>query len=165
MIVLRTAAEGSAIALEPIPKAAANTLGQALAAIDPWARYPIGSEVLTAYLGCKEGSAPRYLIRVDRTVAGAIGIRENWMRGPYLQFLGLLPQYQRDGIGRLVLAWFEGTARERGDGNLWVAASDFNTAAVRFYERHGFVRAALLDDLISDGKCEVLLRKKLGGKK
>jgi diamine N-acetyltransferase len=161
MIVLRPATEGSRVVLEPIAKATAATLGAGFAAIDPWARYPYQPALLAAYLAGREAGAPRYVVRVDGAVAGAIGYRDNWLRGPYLQFLGFLSPYQRQGIGRIALAWFEGTARARGDGNLWVAASAFNTAAIRFYEAHGFVRTAELEGLVRSGISEILLRKRL----
>ena len=68
-------------------------------------------------------------------LAGAIGVRRNWLRGPYLQFLGILPAFQRRGIGSVALDWFEGEARAAQAQNLWVAASDFNARALAFYER------------------------------
>ena len=39
--------------------------------------------------------------------------------------------------------------------------SGFNDRARAFYERHGFAPAATLDDLVRDGSCELLLRKRL----
>jgi ribosomal protein S18 acetylase RimI-like enzyme len=161
MIVLQPKDAGRLVALDTMTGAAAHLLSVELAAIDPWARYPYPASGLEAYLKGNEAGAPRYVIRADGAIAGALGIRENWLRGPYLQFLGILPEFQNHGLGRLALAWFEGSARARSERNLFVAASDFNSAAIRFYERHGFVRAALLDGLVRDDKCEILLRKRL----
>ena len=87
------------------------------------------------------------------------------LRGPYLQFLGVLPTFQRLGLGRAMLTWFEKEARARGERNLWVATSDFNQNALRFYEHQGFEHAAVLDDLVRDGISEILLRKRLCDKK
>src|SRR4029078_5233315 len=87
---------------------------------------------------------------VDDELAGAIGVRRSWLRGPYLQFLGILPVFQRRGIGRVALDWFEGEARAAQAQNLWVAASDFNTRALAFYERSGFRRVAKLADFVFD---------------
>ena len=55
----------------------------------------------------------------------------------------------------------EDSARAEKARNVWVAASDFNAGAIRLYERHGFARVAVIDSLVSDGRDEVLLRKKL----
>jgi GNAT superfamily N-acetyltransferase len=153
--------DGPTITLAPMTADAAQHLGEAFAAIDPWASYPYPASGIIRYFAASEPGAPRYIIMRDGAMAGAIGIRENWMRGPYLQFLGVLPPYQRHGVGQMALAWFEGTARARRERNLWVAASDFNAGAIRFYERHGFIRAALLDGLVDDDKTEILLRKRL----
>lgn len=165
MIVLQNKPELPVIMLDAMSADVARPLGAAFAGMDPWARYPFSADALGAYLAGVESAAPRYVLRIDGVAAGAIGIRTAWLRGPYLQFLGILPDYQSRGAGQLVLAWFEGQARARGERNLWVAASDFNLAAIRFYERHGFQRAARLEGLVQDGETEILLRKKLCAQK
>jgi diamine N-acetyltransferase len=139
----------------------AAQLAPAFAEMDPWARLGFTAAALTHYFALPEPGAPRYAVRVGDAMAGAAGFRTAWMRGPYVQFLGLLEPYQGHSLGPLVLAWFEAQARARGERNLWVAASDFNTSAIGFYERHGFRRAAIFEDLIIDGYSEILLRKRL----
>jgi diamine N-acetyltransferase len=136
-------------------------LGSALSQIGPWAHYNYTPEALTEYLAGNEAEAPRFKIVVDGKLAGAIVYRRNWLRGPYLQFLGILPSFQSQGTGGLALAWFE---REAGAGqvqNLWVMATDFNVRAHAFYERHGFVRVATVDALVAEGASEILFRKRL----
>ena len=165
MMILRESSAAAQIALDTMTEDAARFLGNGFAAIDPWARYGFSADSLAAYLSKPEAGAPRYVIRIDGAIAGAIGMRDAWLRGPYLQFLGILPDFQAQGAGQLALAWFEGTARARGERNIWVAASEFNSTALKFYERHGFQRAARLDSLIDDGETEILLRKRLSIKK
>jgi ribosomal protein S18 acetylase RimI-like enzyme len=147
--------------LEPMTPVAAKILGPLLSGIDPWARYAYTGRVLTTFLASEEAGAPRFAIKVDRVIAGAVGVRNNWLRGPYLQFLGILPAYQSHGIGGSILDWFESEARDADAQNLWVVASEFNARAMSFYERHGFSRIATLTDLIVDGSSEILLRKRL----
>lgn len=160
MITLRTAGDGAPlVALADMTDDVARQLGPAFAAMEPWSVYPMSAEAMTAYFSADEPGAPRFAIRVGDKVAGAVGLRLNWMRGPYLQVLGVFPEWQGDGVGRLVLTWFELAARARGDRNLWVAVSDFNPGAARFYHRFGFAHVADLADLIRAGKTEVLLRK------
>jgi GNAT superfamily N-acetyltransferase len=149
--------------LEPMTRDAAQTLGPLLAGIDPWARYAYTGEALSAFLANQEVGAPRFAIKVERVIAGAVGVRNNWLRGPYLQFLGILPGYQSHGIGGSILDWLETEARNIGAQNLWVAASEFNTRALAFYERHGFRSVATLSDLVIEGSSEILLRKQLIG--
>jgi diamine N-acetyltransferase len=161
MIIRQSTPGEPGITLEPISGDAAAALATAFADIDPWRRYPYPAGQIETYLTTLEAGAPRFVIRLGTDIAGAVGIREMWLRGPYLQFLGVLPLYQRHGLGRVILAWFESTARRDDSRNLWVATSDFNTEAIRFYERFGFKRVVQLDDLVRDGKTEILLRKKL----
>jgi ribosomal protein S18 acetylase RimI-like enzyme len=136
-------------------------LGEAFAGIDPWATYAYPASALAKYFEAREPGAPRFLLTLGRDVAGAVGVRLGWLRGPYIQFLGLLPKFQRRGLGSMALAWVEHEARTAGERNLWVAASEINVDALRFYDRHGFAEVAKLDDLVYDGRTEILLRKRL----
>lgn len=163
MITLQSSSDGGKahIVLQPVTAELATEFGVAFAAIEPWSRYPFSPRALTAFLGSDEPDAVRYAVIADGRPAGAIVIRKRWLRGPYLQFLGVLPDVQRHGIGRIILAWFEACARDDAERNIWVAASDFNARALAFYDRHGFERAARLDGLVADGITEILLRKRL----
>ena len=146
--------------LVPFTPAVATELGASFAGMQPWASYPFPPDVLASYFIGSEPHAPRFVIEVGGVRAGAIGLRLELLKGPYLQFLGVLPAYQRIGLGSALLTWME---QEAGPAarNLWVCAADFNADAQRFYERHGFARVAVLDGLVQDGRDEVLLRKRL----
>jgi diamine N-acetyltransferase len=161
IVITHVTAGEPALTLSKITGSEAQELGARFAAIDPWARYPYPASALQSYFAADEPGAPRYGIRFGQALVGAIGIRFNWLHGPYIQFLGLLPREQARGIGGRVLKWLEWEARDHGARNLWVAASDFNADAIRFYEHHGFARIADLDGLVRDGKTEVLMRKRL----
>lgn len=150
-----------AVAFEPMTAEAAESLGIAFAQIDPWAHYAFAPATLAAFLVEEEPGTQRFQIMADQTLAGAIVIQSKWFRGPYLQFLGVLPAFHRRGLGRVALGWFESAAQADNARNLWVAASEFNVGAQAFYERHGFVRLATIDGLIAEGTAEVLFRKRL----
>ena len=137
-------------------------LGEMFASIDPWARYPFTPADLTRFFAAVEPGAPRFAIRVDGALQGGLVVRTNWLRGPYIHMLGLAPAVQGQGLGSALLAFIEQVARLTGERNVWVAASDFNTHAQRFYERFGFKRVAELDGLVRDERTEFLYRKRLG---
>jgi diamine N-acetyltransferase len=149
------------IALRGLPPGEAERLGPAFASVDPWARYPYPAEELVAYLSGIEKSAPRLAIMVGSEVAGVLGLRNSWLRGPYIQFLGILPSFQGRGLGGAVLTQIVAEAQAAGESNLWVCASDFNARGLAFYERLGFTRVASLDGLVRDDRTEVLLRKRI----
>jgi ribosomal protein S18 acetylase RimI-like enzyme len=154
-------ARAGTVTFQPMTVPAAELLGEALSAIDPWAHYNYTPSALAEYLAGDEAGAPRFAIIVDQKLAGAIGIRRNWLRGPYLQFLGILPPFQQRGVGSAALSWFETDARAGNAQNVWVAASDFNARAQTFYERHGFIRVAAIEGLVVEGVSEILFRKRL----
>lgn len=142
----------------------AASLGRAFANMSPWSDYEIGAETLTEYLSNDQPGAPRlglFIPSAKNQLVGAVGLRENWLRGPYIQFLGLLSPYQRSGIGAATVRLIEEIARNAQNRNLWVAVSAFNQQAIAFYEHFGFERAAVFDDLIADSTAEVLMRKRL----
>ena len=72
----------------------------------------------------------------------------------------MLPDSQGLGIGAAVLDWMAREVAGRAN-SLWVCTSTFNTRALHFYERYGFVRVGNLDGLVAPGFTEILLRKRL----
>jgi len=156
-----TVAGGASLLLSPLSEADAQRLGAAFAAIDPWAAYGYAAETLVKFLATVEPGAQRLALTYEGSVVGAVVIRPAWLRGPYLQFLAILPGAQGQKLGSAFLAWMEREARDAGERNLWVAASEINGDAIRFYLRHGFQPAAHLDDLAYDGRTEILFRKRL----
>lgn len=153
--------DGTALKLGPLAPDDAARLGEAIGAMDPWRAYGYPASALTRMLTSHPEGAPRFAFNLDGAVVGAAIIHTSWLRGPYLQFLALLPEVQGRALGQTFLQWMEREARGAGERNLWVAVSEINTGATRFYERHGFTRVAELPDLAYDGRTEFLLRKRL----
>lgn len=149
------------VGLRGLPPGESLRLGPLFANIDPWARLNYSGDALAGYLATIEKGAPRYAIMIGNEVAGAVGLRLNWLRGPYLQFLGILPAFQKRKLGSAVVAWLAHEAKRNGERNVWVMASDFNADALRFYEAHGFVRSSEIADLVGPGTKEILLRRNL----
>jgi ribosomal protein S18 acetylase RimI-like enzyme len=143
------------------PQQQAQAVAEMLAASDPWATLQVSASALAAYLMRDDPALRRYVISVAGEVAGIICVRHPWLRGPYVELLGLSPGVRGKGTGRQVMAWAESEARQ-GAKNLWVVASAFNHRALAFYESLGFHRIATLPDLVSPGQDEILLRKPLG---
>lgn len=156
-----TSSTGDPLIFAEMTEAAANYLGQRLSQIDPWLSYPYPAASLQRFLSADDPCARRQVIRVGSDIAGVLVVRSNWMRGPYIHLLAVLPDWQGRGLGRAAIATVEREARERGDRNLWIAASDFNAGALRLYQRLGFSVVATLDDLVRDGRAEILMRKRL----
>jgi ribosomal protein S18 acetylase RimI-like enzyme len=152
------ARDGRPLVLQPMAGAAADRLGEAIARIGPWAHYAIPGAALAESL--KSQVAASYEIECAGESAGAVVIRPQWLVGPYMQMLAVLPAFQGQGIGSRMVAWFEAEARLKGR-SAWLCVSAFNPGAQRLYRAHGFELVAPLGDLVRDGDDELLMRKRL----
>jgi GNAT superfamily N-acetyltransferase len=144
------------VALEP---ASCAKLAGAIVAMPPWSVMDYPADAMARFLASSGDGASRYLVEVEGAEAGAVSIRFPWLKGPYLELLAILPQFQSQGIGASILAWFEQEGLRLGARNLFVCVSAFNERALRFYERHGFRPVATLPGLVADAYQEILLRK------
>lgn len=139
----------------------AERLGQIFSTIDPWRRLQFSAQRLSGFIAEAGGGSARFAIRRDGKAVGFVSIEPAWLCGPYLHFLGVVPDQQGAGIGSAVLTWFVDQARQAGERNAWICVSAFNAGARRFYATQGFTEAACLDDLLRTGEAEILLRKQL----
>jgi ribosomal protein S18 acetylase RimI-like enzyme len=137
----------------------AALIGAQLAGMDPWKRLAYPAAELSRYLLWPDPALHRYTVLTrDETLAGVISVRYPWLRGPYLELIGLIPDFQGAGLGSELIGWFEQQARLVAD-NAWVIVSAFNHKAYDFYRRHGFVEVGVIKELVRPGYDEILLRK------
>lgn len=153
--------DGRPIEIVPMAPDAAHSLGEAFATIGPWKHYGFTAGQLAAsFVDASGGNHPFELI-VDGTLAGAIIVRDPFLIGPYLVFLGVLPDFQGKMIGDAALGWFEAEARRGNNRNIWLCVTGINERAQWFYRRHGWEIATTLPGLIRDGDDEIMMRKRL----
>lgn len=153
---------GPCVLSAPLSEAEAEAIGGVLAGMDPWAALGFAASGIAVYLRRDDPALSRYAVRVAGAVRGVLCVRWPWLRGPYIELLGLAPACQGLGLGKALLAWAEAEARQANAGNLWVAASSFNQRALGFYRKQGFQEIGLVEGLVRPGFDEVLLRKRLG---
>lgn len=147
--------------ISPLSAAGIAALTPAMAAIDPWRRLGIGAERLAASLGSSRPDVMSFEARWGAAPCGLLSMRLDWLFGPYIRLLAVVPDAQSKGVGTALIGRAIDTATMRGDGNLWVCASAFNEAAIAFYERQGFRRIGTLTGLVIASEDEVLLRRQL----
>lgn len=147
--------------LTPLVEAAdAAAIAAMLAVLEPWRTLGYRAETLTRYLLRADPALHRFCIIQGNAPAGVLCLRYPWLRGPYIELIGLAPEARGKGVGGTILDWTE--AQVRGEaGNLWACVSASNTAGRRFYERRGLIEVAPIDDLVTHGHAEILLRKRL----
>lgn len=142
----------------PFTNGQAQAVAEMLARSEPWLSLKFSASALANYLLRDDPALRRYAISVDGDLAGVICVRYPWLRGPYIELLGLSPNHRGKGLGRQVLDWAEAEAR-REARNLWVLTSSFNHAALHFYESLGFNPIGPIQGLVSPEHDEILLRK------
>lgn len=151
------------IEIRPLSAATAVHMSVAMAEIDPWLRLGITAPRLAVALNDRAPDVVSKEARLDGIPKGLISIRLDWLFGPYIRLLAVLPDAQGRGIGRALISHACRIAEQRHDPNIWVCASAFNHDALAFYEREGFVRIGRLEELVAQGEDEILLRRRLRG--
>jgi GNAT superfamily N-acetyltransferase len=147
--------------LLPMRPGWAVSLGEVLAGIDPWLRLGYAPATLARYLAADNPQRLALAVLADDLPAACLTVRPDWLRGPLLELLAVLPSYQSEGLGKALVHWLAEDTRKQGQANVWTIASEFNQAARAFYRRQGFVEVGLLDGLIRPGENEILLRLSL----
>jgi GNAT superfamily N-acetyltransferase len=84
--------------------------------------------------------------------------RGMFCRFPYLRLLSVKPEFRNLGIGRRLLGHFEENGFCQAP-KVFLAVSDFNDGAQRFYERNGYTRVGAIPDLYKKGIAEILMVK------
>jgi ribosomal protein S18 acetylase RimI-like enzyme len=80
-------------------------------------------------------------------------------QAPYLKLIAIDASRRSTGAGSLLLSAFE--ERTKGAGRAWfLLVSDFNSRAIHFYEKHGYVVAGALPDFAKDGITELIMYKR-----
>jgi ribosomal protein S18 acetylase RimI-like enzyme len=104
-----------------------------------------------------------YVAEKDGETLGFIRYSLNgmFMMFPYLRNIAIKPGYRGQGIGTILLKYFENKAFKYSD-TLFLLVSDFNPAAKRLYERIGYQQVGEIPNLIKEGISEQLLMKKRG---
>ncbi len=78
----------------------------------------------------------------------------------YLRLIGVHPAHSGQGLGAALLQAAEHAAAEHGAG-LFLLVSDFNTAAQRFYRRHGYRQVGALAAFVLPNVTELIFYKAL----
>ena len=149
------------LSTEPVTQASAALLCPQFAASDPWKTLGYRSETLESYFTRPDPALARFALKGAHGWLGLLAVRSPWLRGPFIEFFGLLPEFQGQGHGSAVLRALEIHASAEGNQFVWVSATAGNVAAQRFYERAGYSEAFSLNGLIREGKDERFFQKRL----
>lgn len=141
-------------------------LAQLLADLPLMQRYRRSAGALATDLraGLERGDG----LLVSRDAAGAAPTGVAWFTptgtlglGGYLRLLAVGAGDQGRGTGAALLAAFETALAGARSRHAFLLASDFNTAAQRFYQAHGYVQVGRLPGLVVPDVDELILWKRL----
>ena len=132
----------------------AETVANACVTFDPYRRLGYRAETLLVYLTRTDLSLDRYAIESDGSLIGVLALRQPWLRGPLIEMMALLPDWQGQGLGGRILDRCKAEAGK----NLWATVSAFHAPARRFYARAGFEELCPLPGIVREGDDEILLR-------
>lgn len=135
-----------------------DAIAEGLAAIDPWARVGRKPEAFRAALTKPLAATFRFSIRRGERCVGGLVVRYPFLRGPYIELIGLFPEAQGRGIARRVVEWMEHEVAGEAT-NLWLCVTDWNDAARAAYAALGFTEVGPLPQLAAGGTTEIFMRK------
>jgi GNAT superfamily N-acetyltransferase len=93
------------------------------------------------------GSRGRVLVaRLDGVPVGCAGLREHAPSAGEIKRFYVAPRARRRGVGRALLAWIEGAARELGYRRVVLDTAAPLIEAARLYETSGYARVAPFND-------------------
>jgi ribosomal protein S18 acetylase RimI-like enzyme len=147
-----------ALTISPPQGADAEWCARLMSSLDPWKRYG------RTYEACLERIRdPEYLVWVVRRAGAPRGFIVIHPRGaagsPFVAAVAVAPEAQGEGIGAALLGAAERFYPEAR--NIFLCVSDFNPRARALYERLGYRVVAELDDYVTGGITEFLMRKRL----
>lgn len=138
-------------------------LSGALARLPLMERYGRGADRIQADLTAALAHGDGLLVEEDRgrTLGLAWFLRGGTLGvGGYLRLLAVVPGATGAGLGARLLSAFEEEVARHGS-HAFLLVSDFNFAAQRFYERHGYARVGALPGLVLADVAELLYWKRL----
>jgi ribosomal protein S18 acetylase RimI-like enzyme len=133
-----------------------------IVAMDPWRSLGYRAAPLGRYL--RRMARERRLLAAEEKaqVLGVVVFQPDFLLGHFIALLAVRPEAAGKGLGKALLGHVEKAAFKKRRW-LYVSSDSLNRAAARFYRKQGFSRVARLPGLISDGRIEILWRKRREG--
>ncbi len=131
-----------------------------------WRRYGVTASSARARLADALDGPGRLFMAVDdsvddRSILGFVWCvrRGAFARSGYIPLIGVQPSETGRGVGAALLAKAEAWLSEDSP-DVFLTVSDFNTAAQRFYQRHGYAQVGALPNYVLDGVTELIYWKR-----
>lgn len=101
------------------------------------------------------------LAEVENAPVGFLRLEFLWSHIPYIALIRVVPEYQRQGVGKALLAFLEHHLQQHGHTLLY-SSSQANEAEPQAWHRHlGFEECGFIAGMNEGGVGEVFFRKRL----
>ena len=127
-----------------------------------WRRYGVTASSARARLADALDGPGQLFVAVDSgMLLGFVWCvrRGAFARSGYIPLIGVQPGETGRGVGAALLAQAEAWLGEDSP-DIFLTVSDFNTAAQRFYQRHGYAQVGALPNYVIDGVTELIYWKR-----
>ena len=103
-------------------------------------------------------------VREGQVVGDVLGPVDTWRDPPsaHIDSIAVLPAYQHQGIGELLLQSFLREVRRRGCTRVTLEVSTANAAGLAFFAKHGFRQKRRLPDYYGRGLPALFMAVELG---
>jgi len=102
-----------------------------------------------------------YITKDSSTIAGFVVLQMSGTFRVYIRSICVNPDCRNKGIGSSLLKFSEDRIFQISP-NVFMCVSSFNTEAAKLYSRLGYEKIGELQDFITLGHSEILLRKTIG---
>jgi ribosomal protein S18 acetylase RimI-like enzyme len=134
----------------------AHVCAQYMSGSEPWMTLGQSYDELLSL--ANDPSKEVYVAVVAAEVVGFIMLDMKGSLVGYIKSIGVLPDWQKKGIGSQLMAFAEERIF-RESPNVFICVSTFNSGARNFYQRLGYEVIGTLQDYLVSGYDELLLRK------
>jgi GNAT superfamily N-acetyltransferase len=101
------------------------------------------------------------IAEANSALVGYLRLEFLWSLVPYIALIRVMPEYQRQGVGRALLAFLEDCLRRQGHTVLY-SSSQADEAEPQAWHRHmGFAECGFVAGINAGGVGEIFFRKQL----
>jgi len=130
---------------------------QLMAGNDPWLTYRCSVQWSRHVLNWPGSSL--YIAAAEENIGFILLHQKGFLGSPYIAAVVVAEEFRDTGTGGRMLEFAEQTFAEAR--HAYLCLSSFNSRALLFYQRHGYVKVGELPDFIADGFSEFLMCKRL----
>jgi ribosomal protein S18 acetylase RimI-like enzyme len=103
------------------------------------------------------------LAEAGNVPVGLLRLEYLWSHRPYIALIRVLPEHQRQGVGRALLAFLEIHLHQNGHTTLYSSSQANEAEPQAWHRRVGFVECGFIAGINEGGVGEVFFQKRLVG--